>query len=205
MIFSSISVVLKYLFGVLLVQGVAGLLVYTMLKSDQQEVWWLLGGIGLLISFLTALWFTSIAGHHKKDALEQERADHSKKQERLKVKAEKEKTKVIEKSHQQITKARNSAQRSANLKVGGAFAAMVGVSAMLMFTQLVSLGLLTLTTASGALGGYLYRGRQEKLKSDGETTGLLTSSTKKLVAPLKNVFEKKPDSVATEKILPKND
>ena len=205
MIFSSISVVLKYLFGVLLVQGVAGLLVYTMLKSDQQEVWWLLGGIALLTSFLTALWFASIAGHHKKDALEQERVDHSKKQERLKVKAEKEKTKVIQQSHQQITKAQNRAQRSANLKVGGAFAAMVGVSAMLMFTQLVSLGLLTLTTASGALGGYLYRGRQEKLKGEGETTGLLTSSTKKLVAPLKNAFEKKSDNIPAEKILPKND
>lgn len=202
MIFSSLSAWFKYLLGILLVQGVAGILVYVVLKTDQQEVWLLMGAVALLTGLLTALWFTSIAGHHKKDALEHERADNSKKRERLKVDAEREKTKVIKQSHQQITKERNSAQRSASLKVGAAFAAMVGLGAFLMLTQLISLGVLTLTTAGGALGGYLFRGRQERIGRGEGGPSLLTSTTKKLAAPLRKALERKTEdsSSATRQI-----
>lgn len=152
-----------------------------------------MGGVALLTGLLTALWFTSIAGHHKKDALQREQANFSKKSERLRVDAEREKTKVIKQSHQQITKAQNRAQRNASLKVGAAFAAMVGLGALLMFTQLITFGALTLTTAGGALGGYLFRGRQERLKNGSGEPSLLTSTTKKLTAPLRNALEKKAE------------
>ena len=54
--------------------------------------------------------------------------------------------------------------RQTNIKIGLAFAGVAGLGGVLILTQFMSLGLLVLTTAGGALGGYMLRLRQEKSK-----------------------------------------
>ena len=41
-----------------------------------------------------------------------------------------------------------------------AFAGVIAVGGLFVFAQMITVGLLTLTTAGGALGGYYYRGRR---------------------------------------------
>ena len=159
---SNLSLLFKFLVGILLIQSTAALLVYAALKSDHIEVWLLLGALAVVISFFAAFWFASIAGHFRKDALARVRESFSREREQIRVKAEREKTKVIKQSHQEIAKERSRAQNKANFKVGASVATAVGLGALMVLTQFVTIGLLTLTTAGGALGGYLFRARQDR-------------------------------------------
>ncbi len=59
-----------------------------------------------------------------------------------------------------------SISRRANLKVGLAFMAVSGLGVLMLVTNMLTLGLLTITTAGGALGGYLLRWRQSRLALD---------------------------------------
>lgn len=158
----SISGTVKFLGGIFLVQAATALLVYAALRVEQSEVWPLLVALALLIGALSSLWLTSVASHLCKDQLAREREGFSRQREQIRVRAEREKSKVIKQSHQQLTRERNRVQSKANVKVGVAFAGAVGVGLVMMLTQFVTLGLLTLTTAGGAVGGYLYRGRREQ-------------------------------------------
>jgi len=83
MIYSGISLLIKFLVGIFLLQGTVAILVYASLKSAQMEMWALFGMLGLIIGVLTAFWFTSIAGHHKKDALGRQRVNFTRERERI--------------------------------------------------------------------------------------------------------------------------
>jgi hypothetical protein len=52
----------------------------------------------------------------------------------------------------------------ANIKIGLVFAGATSLGGLLLLTQYMSLGLLTLTTVGGAFGGYVLRIRQERGK-----------------------------------------
>ena len=161
MIRSNLSILLKFLMGILLIQGAAAVLTFAALQSAHIEVWLVLGLLALIMSCLAAFWFVSIAGHLRKDALARMRENFSREREQFRVKAEREKSKVLRQSHQQIAKERNRAQSKANFKVGASLAAALGLGVMMLLTQFVTIGLLTLTTAGGAVGGYLFRARQD--------------------------------------------
>ena len=158
---SNLSLLFKFVVGLLLIQGTAGLLVYAALRSDHLEVWLLLGALAVVISFFAAFWFVSIASHSRKDALARVRESFSREREQIRVKAEREKTKVIKRSQEEIAKERSRVQNKANFKVGASLAAAAGLGVLMLLTQFVTVGLLTLTTAGGALGGYLFRARQD--------------------------------------------
>ena len=111
MIRSNISILFKFLVGILLIQGAAALLVYAALKSDHMQVWLLFGAFALIMGFLAAFWFTSIASHLSKDAIARARESFSREREQIRVKAEREKTRVIKQSHQQIAKERLSLEK----------------------------------------------------------------------------------------------
>ena len=167
----SISSLLRFLAGIFLVQVATGLLVYSGLRTDQAESWLLFSVLALLVGALSSFWFASVAGHLCKDQLVREREGFSREREQIRVRAEREKTKVIKQSHQQITKERNRVQSKATMKVGVAFAGAVGLGLVMMLTQFVTLGLLTVTTAGGAVGGYLYRGRRDQKAIEGQSPG----------------------------------
>lgn len=153
----------KYLPGILIIQAATVAMTLAALKSSDQELWLAIGLLGLIIGLVTAFWFSSIASHIKKDALAQARDEFSREREKLRVNAERQKTRLIKKSHEQIRKETNRAYARTNFKLGAGFVGIIGAGALMIFTQFLTLGLLTLAVGGGALGGYLVRLRQDVL------------------------------------------
>lgn len=173
---------LRYLPGILLLQlatfGI-GLLVG---RPDEIKIWLIALFAILVLALFAAFWFVSLARSETKDAvnkvklelqeeanktkLEMQEAvnktklDFAKERENLHVKAEKAKTKLVEKTQKQIASEYKKTQGRANLKVGAAFAVTVGAGILMLVIELLTFGLMTLTTAGGALGGYLVRARK---------------------------------------------
>ena len=80
---------------------------------------------------------------------------HAREREKLRLQAEKDKAKLA------LQRKRSSG--GATLKTGMAVGGTVGVGVALMFAQLMTLGLLTISAAGGAALGYGIRSRQEKM------------------------------------------
>jgi hypothetical protein len=156
---------LKFLPGILLLQAITVALV-VIAPVDFVDWGWLLRlAIPLLIvGLLTAFWFGAVAAHQRKDEISRLQEDHAKERETIKVNAERAKAKVVKQAHQETLQAVQRTSNQAKIKVGLAFAGVAGIGGLLLLTQFMTLGLLTLTTAGGALGGYVLRIRQEKGK-----------------------------------------
>ncbi len=159
----SISSVFKFLVGIVLIQCATLIMYMAAAKTQLGESWIIFGLLALTISFFAALWFTSIANHAQKDAVSRAKEGFLREREKIRVQAEKEKHKVIKQSHKQIVKETSRVQTKASFKTKAALVGLFGLGAMMIFTQFVTLGLLTLSTAGGALGGYGVRVRQDYL------------------------------------------
>ena len=159
---------LKYLLGLLIIQAATVAMTLAAIKSADQELWLAVLLLGLLITLVTAFWFASIAGHAKKDALANAKDEFSKEREKLRVNAERQKTRLIRKSHEEIRKETNRAHARSSFKLGAGFIGIVAAGSLMIFSQLLTLGLLTLAVGGGALGGYLMRVRQETLSRNKE-------------------------------------
>lgn len=95
------------------------------------------------------------------ETLAAEKEAFSREREKIRVKAEVEKQTMLKDAHQQVQKETRSVQQRASLKVGAAFTALGAGGVVLLLTELVTLGMITLMTAGGALGGYVMRGKQQ--------------------------------------------
>jgi len=150
----------KYFFGILAVQIATVALV--LLAPELEGVGWLRLVIPLLVvGFFTAFWFNSIASHKSKDEVFQAQAQHAREREKIQLNAERAKTRLVKKTQQQIARESKIAHSKANFKVGAAFAGTIGAGALMLLTELLTMGLLTISTAGGALGGYVMRARKE--------------------------------------------
>jgi len=158
--FSFINVI-KFLFGILLIQAATALLVLSAVKTQLEETWYFFALLALALGVLGAFWFVSITQHASKDAIARTKENFSKEREKIRVQAEKEKNKLIKQGHQQLVKEKSRAQTKASLKLTAAFAGLAGMGALMVFTQFFTIGLLALSTAGGALAGYAVRIRQE--------------------------------------------
>ncbi len=49
-----------------------------------------------------------------------------------------------------------------NFKVGASFAGVLGIGALFVFAQMVTVGLIALSAIGGAIGGYYLRGKRQK-------------------------------------------
>lgn len=147
---------LKFLAGILIVQAVTLVLVLaTGLEFGAWEPWWpVLLALGV-IALVAAFWMSALAGHLRRDETERLKAEFAHERETLRVKAEREKTRIVRDSHKTIEKHTRRAEARANLKVGAAFTAAAGVGLLMLLTNFVTLGLLTITGAGSALGGWL--------------------------------------------------
>lgn len=157
---------LKFLPGILLLQAITVALV--LIAPAELGGWgWLrlLIPVGI-VGALTAAWLSSLAAHHNKDEISRLQECHAKEREALRVNAERAKYRVIKQAHQETIQEVRRSSTEANIKVGMAFAGAAGIGGLLLLTQFITLGLLMLTTAGGALGGYVFRIRQEKAKMD---------------------------------------
>ncbi len=150
---------IKYLLGIILVQIATVILV--LLAPDLKGAGFLRLAVPLLfIGFVAAFWFSSLAHHLRKDELLKAKERFAKEREHLMVNAERAKTRVIKQAHKDIAKEAKVTHAKANFKVGATFAGAIGLGALLLITQFLTVGLLLLTTSGGALAGYWYRGRR---------------------------------------------
>lgn len=152
---------LKYLLGILIIQAATVAMTLAAAKSDDQELWLAVSLLGVVIALVTSLWFASIAKLIKKDALASANDAFSKEREKLRVNAERQKSRLIQKSHEEIRKETNRAHAKSSFKLGAGFIGIVGAGSLMIFSQFLTLGLLTLAIGGGGLGGYLMRIRHE--------------------------------------------
>jgi len=155
---------LKFIPGILLLQVITIALV--LIAPEDLKNWgWLRLAIPVLIAgFLTAFWFGAIAAHQRKEEISRLKEHHAQERETIRVNAERAKTKLVRQAQRETLKEMQRASRRANIKIGLAFAGAAGLGGVLILTQFMSLGLLTLAAVGGALGGYTLRIRQEKGK-----------------------------------------
>lgn len=156
-----ITTLVKFLLGVLMVQAVTVSLLFAALRTAPEGDWVPFALVALLISVIVAFWFGAIADNAKREAVARTRESFAREREKIRLRAEREKSRVIKKSHEQIMRQTSRTHARASMKVGAAFAGVLGLGALMLFTQFVTIGMLTLTTAGGALGGYLLRVRQD--------------------------------------------
>ena len=137
-------------------------------------MWWRLGLPLLVVALVAAFWFSSLATHlavrraeRLRAEMERERERFARERESIRVKAEQEKTRLLQRSHKEMTRESRRANSRANLKVGAAFAVAAGAGVVMMAVNFFTLGLLTLTGVGGALGGYLLNRYQVSNRAEG--------------------------------------
>ena len=155
---------LKFIPAILLLQFITIALVL-IAPADFENWGWLRLVIPVLIAgLLTAFWFGSIAARQRKDKISRLKEHHAKERETIRVNAERAKSELVKQAQRKTLQEVKRASTRANIKIGLAFAGATGLGALLILTQFMTLGWLTLAAAGGALGGYLLRIRQEKGK-----------------------------------------
>ncbi|WP_133510633.1 hypothetical protein [Candidatus Thiosymbion oneisti] len=194
----SLTNFVKYLIGVLLVQGVTVLLVVTAYRTDLEQTGLLFLLLNLAIGTLTAFWFTSMAEGGRKQALSRAKEGFAREREKLRVHAEKEKAKEVKHNQRRISRERQRAQQGGNLKTSLMLGGAAGLGVVMVLAQFVTLGLLTLTTAGGAALGYGLRARQDRL---GFGIGKLLPRTEKPVQVIETPATKQ--AITNKKRTPK--
>jgi Flp pilus assembly protein TadB len=158
----SVTSLFKYLIGVFFVQGITVLLVATAYRTDLEKTGILFLILNLAIGALTAFWFTSMAEGARKQTLSRAREGFAREREKIRLRAEKDRTKEFKNSQRQIDRERQRAQRKSNRTTSLVLGGAAGLGAVMILTQFVTLGLLTLATAGGTALGYGLRIRQER-------------------------------------------
>ena len=195
---------LRFLPGILLLQLATFGISLIIGRPDDIKIWLIALFAMVLLGLFAAFWLVSVSRGETKDAVNkvkfelQEEAnktklamqeevnrtklDFAEEREHIHVKAEKAKSKLVEKTQKQITSEYKKTQGRANLKVGAAFAVTVSAGILMLVIELLTFGLMTLTTAGGALGGYFVRAR----KAHKDLSAELPNKDKNLV----RVFDK---------------
>ena len=153
--------VLKFLLGILLVQLITAILIsISPINFDNTTAFLQLITPLFFVALMLAFWFSSLSASFQKETEHKLNSKFAKEREKLKVKAERDKIKVVKEAQKEIATEAKMTHAKANFKVGMAFAGVMGVGALFIFAQLITVGLLTLTTTVGAMGGYYWRGKR---------------------------------------------
>ena len=180
---------LKFLPGLILLQAIT-VSMFMLAPEDLSGFTWLRIAVPLLISaILIAFWFGSLAIQMRQDAITRLREQHAREREKIKVNAERAKHKVTKEAQKQVEKEIRRTSSKANFKVGAAVAGAVGLGGLLMLTQFITLGIMLMTTAGGAMGGYMLRYKHEK-----ERNHLLPAKDKVINLPPEKKAPAKTDS-----------
>ncbi len=152
--------VFKFFLGIVLVE-VVSIVLFALSPQTFDEM----GALRLVVplffvALMVAFWFSSLSEHFYKEREHEIKENFSKEREKLRVKAERDKMKVVKEAQKEITKEAKITHAKANFKVGASFAGVLGVGALFMLAQFVTAGLLTMTAAGGAIGGYYWRGKR---------------------------------------------
>ncbi len=172
----SLPAFIKFLLGVLLLQSATVLLVLMAQDADLQKTGWLIVSLGALIGVIAAFWFTAITSHANQRSFTRASEKFNRQRDYLRRQAEKEKTREIRNSHEQLLRETRRVQNRSMLKTGLALAGVAGLGVLLLFTQFMTLGLLAVSATGGAILGYGFRARQYPVVRQGEdTTAKLTA------------------------------
>ncbi|NND91148.1 MAG: hypothetical protein HKN42_09815, partial [Granulosicoccus sp.] len=178
----------RYLPGIVLVQVVTFTLFWVNRESSVEDMLLRVLLPAVIVSLVTALWLSALAGMESERRHAKLREEHASEREKLNREIERARSEVLQQAsadkahllerthvereqlvrqtHKQLMQRERSLSRRANLKVGLAFMAVTGFGVLLLATNLMTLGLLTITTAGGAMGGYLFRWRQSRQALD---------------------------------------
>lgn len=189
----------RFLFGILLIQVIS--LVVFWVNMDITITWstQLALKIGLpllLLAISTALWFDALGRSRATQTVAKLQESHAREREKLQIKSEREKHKVIKDAHKQINRQSKLASGKANLKVGMAFVVAAVAGVLMLLTELITFGMMTLMTAGGALSGYLFRARRERLPQAINDPSLDPSSTPRVINDTGRVLEPADSSSA---------
>lgn len=153
---------LRFFFGLVLAQTITALIVYLYPNHSLFEKLLLTAFTIVLLAVVVSLWFGTISRQLSERRVASLKQQFVEEREKLSVKAERAKTRLVRQTQKEIEANARRANTGANFKVGAAIAVAAGFGVMMLFTQFITLGLLTLTTAGGAVGGYLTRVRREQ-------------------------------------------
>ena len=175
---------LRYLPGIVLVQVVTFTLYFVNQEASFEHLLLRVALPAVMISAVTALWLSMIGrmdAEQRNSALREQHAtertqlnreieraradallEASTDKAHLMERANAERERLVQQTHKQLMKQERSTSRRANMKVGLAFMLLTGFGAFMLVTQFMMVGVLMISTASGAMGGYLLRWRQSK-------------------------------------------
>jgi uncharacterized membrane protein len=123
--------------------------------------------------------------NYSNSAISKLKDNFAKEREKLRVSAEEAKRRVEKEAQKSIIKEATSTHAKANFKVGLAFAGVLGVGALFVFAQMVTVGLLALSATGGALGGYYWRGKRLEDKNRLKEISDKSSSSFKIIDSVK--------------------
>lgn len=152
--------ILKFLFGILLVQIATYFLIITAPSEFDIKALFRVAVPMLLIALIVAFWFNSIAGHHSKDAIGKVKDNFANEREKIRTNAQRAKDRAVKAAQKESARESAKAHAKANFKVGAAFAGMLGVGGLFVFAQMMTAGLLAISATVGAMGGYYWRGKR---------------------------------------------
>jgi len=157
----------KFLPGILLLQLVTGGLLFAAInKSEEPQLVIVIISLSLIVAILAAFWFATIAREMHKTEQNKMQEKHARDREQILVNAEREKADIASESYRKIEKETKKAHAKANFKVGFAFAAAASVGGLMIFTQLVTVGMMVLIATGSGLAGYLARARHERISKN---------------------------------------
>ena len=147
---------LRFIAGILVVQlATIALLLVADLESGKPSSWLPVAIALATIALVAAFWFTALATTLHRRELDRLRADFAREREDLRVKAEREKTRLVRDSHKSVSVQTRRAEARANRRVAMAVTAAAAVGLGIVMISSMVLGGLLLAGTGGALGGYL--------------------------------------------------
>lgn len=155
---------LQFFFGIVIAQVAIFSLVLLNAGSLNLESILRIAIPSLFIALVIAFWFSSIAKHHSKDVVSKIKEEFSSEKEKLQTKAERDKERIRKNAQKELLKETTKAHAKANFKVGASFVGVLGVGALFVMAQMMTAGLLVITAASSAMGGYYLRSKRDKQK-----------------------------------------
>ncbi len=147
---------LRFLAGIIIVQVASVALVLVSAPRSGDPEAWLPIVIALgTVALVAAFWFATLATSLRRAEIGRLQEEFARERENLRVKAEKEKTRLANKSQKNLISETRRAESRANRRIALAVAVASGVGVLMLLSSSIALGLAMLTGVGGALGGYV--------------------------------------------------
>ena len=176
----------QFFLGIIIAQATLYLLWLLNSDSSGADAVLRIGAPSLIIALVLSLWFVSILHSQSKEAQNRIKMRFANEREKIKLNAERAKMRAHKEAEKKIIKETAKAHAKANFKVGAAFAGLIGVGTLFVMAQMVTAGLLLISTGAGAAGGYYLRGKRERSRKLEMIDATLSAPTPKKIKGTKH-------------------